>query len=334
MQAARDMGIIDYKGREINYARISVTDRCNFRCLYCMPAQGVASCSHAAVMRYEEIMWLTQILVSLGIKRVRFTGGEPFARRGMARFLVDFRRKFPDLSVSVTTNASLISKHVFEIKEARLNGLNISLDTLDPKKFFKITRTGNLSDVLEGINAGLDAGVRTIKTNTVLLKGFNNDELPRILSFAWDKGILPRIIEFMPLEEELWGKDRFIGSAEIFETMKEFGDWVPLTKDAGNIQHNVAGPAEYFTDVSSGRIFGIIAAVSKHFCTGCNRLRITATGKMRACLFNNEEISLIDFIRSRDEEAVRRAILSGIDLKPENWRECVDGFGRMSGIGG
>ena len=334
MRVFRDMGIIDYMGRDINYARISVTDRCNYRCVYCMPAGGITSCSHEAIMRYEDIMWLSRILVSLGVTRVRFTGGEPFARLGMAEFLAAFRREFPDLAVSVTTNASLISKYVPEIKEARLYGLNISLDTLDPEKFSRLTRTGDLSDVLEGIDAALGVGVPTVKTNTVLMKGFNDDELPRILNFAWDKGILPRIIEFMPLENELWGKDKFIGSAEIFDIMKSFSDWVPFAENAGRLRHNAAGPAKYYTDGASGRVFGIIAAVSNHFCAECNRLRITATGKMRACLFNNEEIPLLDLIRSRDEEAVRRAILSGINLKPDNWRECADGSGRMSGIGG
>ena len=328
------MGIIDYKGREINYARISVTDRCNYRCVYCMPAQGVTSCSHTAIMRYEEIMWLSRVLVSLGVTRVRFTGGEPFARLGMAEFLVEFRREFQDLAVSVTTNASLISKHIPEIKEARLCGLNISLDTLDPKKFREITRTGDLSDVLEGIDAALGAGVPVVKTNTVLMKGFNDEELPRILSFAWGKGILPRIIEFMPLEDELWNRNRFLGSEEIFDIVRDYGDWVPFAENVGYPQCNAAGPAKYYTDAASGRVFGIIGAVSNHFCTDCNRLRITATGKMRACLFNKEETPLLDLIRSRDEEAVRHSILSGIDLKPDNWRECADGSGRMSGIGG
>ena len=137
----------------------------------------------------------------------------------------------------------------------------------------------------------------------------------------------------MPLEDELWGKDRFLGSAKIFDIMKDFGDWTPLA-DIGHPQNNAAGPAKYYTDASSGRVFGIIGAVSSHFCADCNRLRITATGKMRACLFNSEEVPLIDLIHSRDEEAVRGAILSGINLKPENWRECADGSGRMSGIGG
>jgi len=287
-------------------------------------------------MRFEEIIWLSGILASLGVKRVRFTGGEPFARRGMAEFLVEFRREFPDLTLSVTTNASLVLKYIREIREARLCSLNISLDTLDPEKFSEVTRTGDISDVLEGIDAALSIGIPSIKTNTVLMRGFNDDELPRILSFAWSNGIIPRVIEFMPLEKKLWGQDRFIGSAEIFEIMKGLGDWVPLPGNVEHLHHHPAGPAKYYTDSHStgGRVFGIIEAVSNHFCAHCNRLRITATGKMRACLFNNEEIPLIDLIRSRDGEAVRQAILSGIDLKPENWRECADGFGRMSGIGG
>jgi cyclic pyranopterin phosphate synthase len=285
-------------------------------------------------MRYEEIIWLSRVLVSLGVNHVRFTGGEPFARLGVAEFLVEFRREFPDLAVSVTTNASLISKYIREIREARLCGLNISLDTLEPKKFSGLTRTGDISDVLAGIDAALDGGVPNIKTNTVLMRGFNDDELPRIMNFAWGRGIIPRIIEFMPLEDELWGRDKFIGSTEIFDIMKDFGDWAPLAGEVGYLYHHATGPAKYYVDVSNGRVFGIIEAVSNHFCAECNRLRITATGKMRACLFNNREMSLIDLIRSEDEEGVRLAILSGADLKPENWRECADGFGRMSGIGG
>ena len=329
------MGLIDHRGREINYARISVTDRCNFRCLYCMPAGGVAPCSHSAIMRYEDIMWLSRLLVSLGVKRVRFTGGEPFARLGMAEFLVDFRREFRDIAVTATTNASLISKNIKEIKEARLDGLNISLDTLDPGKFSEITRTGNLADVLEGIDAALSIGISSVKLNVVPMKGWNDAELPRILEYAWSKGILPRMIEFMPLEDELWGRDKFIAANEIIDIVSRLGNWAPIGEgDARSSVPNSAGPAKYYADASSGRVFGIIGAVSNHFCAHCDRLRITATGRMRACLFNNEETPLIDLIRSRDEEAARRAILSGINLKPDNWRGCADGFGQMSRIGG
>ncbi|MDR3076012.1 MAG: radical SAM protein, partial [Synergistaceae bacterium] len=245
MRTGGKMGIIDSKGRNIDYARISVTDRCNYRCVYCMPSDGVAPCSHADIMRYEEIIWLARVLVSLGVRRVRFTGGEPFARKGMPEFLVNFRREFPGLAVSVTTNASLLARHAPAIAEAGLSGLNVSLDTLDPAKFSEITRTGDIADVMRGIDAALSVGIPEIKTNTVLIRGFNDGELPDILRFAWGKGLVPRIIEFMPLEGELWERERFASAGEIWGVMSKYGDWVPLEKRS-SLPH---GPAKYYSDM-------------------------------------------------------------------------------------
>jgi cyclic pyranopterin phosphate synthase len=324
------MPITDSKGRIIDYARISVTDRCNYRCTYCMPEEGVLPCSHADIMRFEDIIWMSGILASMGVRRVRFTGGEPFVRKGMPEFLASFSRQFPGISVFVTTNASLLSKHARAIEEARLSGLNISLDTIDPAKFAAITRTGSLPDVIAGIDAATRLGIDEIKTNTVLIRGFNDQELPEILNFSWSRGIVPRIIEFMPLEERLWGRDKFVSANEIFGILQRYGDWAP----AGGPKKPSSGPAKYFEDRSTGRIVGLIEAVSRHFCSECNRLRITASGHMRACLFNNDEIPLLHLVRERDGESLIRAILSGIDMKPGNWREAADGFGRMSGIGG
>jgi cyclic pyranopterin phosphate synthase len=295
-----------------------------------MPEEGVSPRSHADIMRFEDIIWMSGILASLGVKRVRFTGGEPFVRKGMPEFLVSFSRQFPDISVSVTTNASLLSRHARAIAEARLSSLNISLDTIDPAKFAAITRTGSLPDVIAGIGAAVSLGAGEIKTNTVLMRGFNDEELPKILNFSWERGLVPRIIEFMPLEENLWGREKFVSANEIFDILQRYGDWAP----AGDKKKSSSGPAKYFEDRSTGRIVGLIEAVSNHFCSECNRLRITASGHMRACLFNNDEIPLLELVRKRDGESLVRAILSGIDMKPDNWREAADGFGRMSGIGG
>lgn len=318
------------RGRQIDYARISVTDRCNYRCVYCMPEEGVKSVSHGDILRYEEIIWLARILMSLGIRHIRFTGGEPLVRRGMAEFLVDFRREFPDIALSMTTNASLITGARAMITAARLSSLNISLDTLDPEKFASITRVGDIESVMSGISAALECGIGVVKTNTVLIRGFNDDELPRTLNFAWDKGMTPRIIEFMPLSEGLWGTDKFVGASEVLRIAGSLGNWAPVTTTGGSSR----GPAAYYADAATGRSFGIIEAVSNHFCSSCNRLRITASGNMRACLFNNEEIPLMKLIRELDEDGVIRAVTAGINLKPEEWRGAADGAGVMSGIGG
>ncbi|MDR2743903.1 MAG: radical SAM protein, partial [Desulfovibrio sp.] len=214
------MGIRDSRGRDINYARISVTDRCNFRCVYCMPEEGVKTRAHADIMRYEDIVWLSRILVSLGIRHIRFTGGEPLVRRGMADFLESFGEEFHELDISVTTNASLLSRFAGTIAKARLSGINISLDTLDRVKLASMTRLGDISDVMTGIASALESGIPNIKTNTVVMRGFNEHELPDIVRFSWKMGLLPRMIEFMPLGGDLWGREKFVPSGEILELLK------------------------------------------------------------------------------------------------------------------
>jgi cyclic pyranopterin phosphate synthase len=248
----------------------------------------------------------------------------------MAEFLAAIRKEFSDIDVSITTNASMISRYADLLREARLTGMNISLDTLDPAKFERVTRTGNLTDVFRGIEAASGLGIGSVKTNTVLMRGFNDTELPDIMRFAWKKGMIPRIIEFMPVRDEIWRPDEFAGSDEIMTILRSIGDWVP----AENIKKSAHGPAKYFTDTSSRKIVGVIGAVSKHFCSECNRLRITASGNMRSCLFNNAEIPLLEMIQERDEEKVRKTVLEGINTKPEKWRDAADGAANMSGIGG
>jgi cyclic pyranopterin phosphate synthase len=295
-----------------------------------MPDDGVALIPHGEIMRFEDIIWLARVLESLGVRHVRFTGGEPLVRRGMAEFLVLFRKEFPDMTVSLTTNASALLQFAPILLEARLSGMNISLDTLDPVKFAIMTRTGNLQDVLKGIDLAAGLGIDDIKTNTVLIRGFNDTELPDIIHFAWEKRMTPRIIEFMPVCGEIWHGEKFVGSDEIMEFISAVGDWIPVQNETKGAH----GPAKYFTDLSSGQRVGVIEAVSNHFCSDCNRLRITASGNMRSCLFNNAEIPLLGMVRRRDWDEVHGAILDGISMKPEKWRDAVDGAANMSGIGG
>ena len=329
------LGINDDFGRRIDYARISVTDRCNYRCLYCMPEEGVSAIPHEGVMRYEDIFFLCRILWKLGIRKIRFTGGEPLVRKGLVPFLIDLRKEFPDISISLTTNASLLSNYSTDLRHVGLSGMNVSLDTLDSEKFKTVTRIGNIEDVFQGIRSAIDAGIRNIKTNTVLIRGFNDHELPDILGYAWRLDILPRLIEFMPLADDVWSEARFISAPEILEMLQPYGTWCLEDPEINHDKIAVpVGPARYYRNRSTGRSVGIIAAVSNHFCKSCNRLRITATGNMRACLFSNHETPLLELLRNRDERRTMKSILEGIQMKPENWEHVQDGKIQMSDIGG
>ena len=325
--------ITDRLGRRIDYARISITDRCNYRCTYCMPESGVDLIPHEGVMRYEEIMYLCGILRELGVAKMRFTGGEPLVRRGAVSFLEDVRKNFPDVAISITTNGSLLSAFAERVAALGLASINVSLDTLEAEKFRAITRIGVVADVTDGILSARRAGIPNIKTNTVLIRGFNDREIPDILTFAWENGVTPRLIEFMPLGDDVWDREKFIGADEIMAMLSRYGDWQPCASSGGANAAVPMGPAKYYRD-SKGRVAGVIEAVSNHFCEACNRLRITAEGSMRACLFASEETPLRDFMKRRDDEGLKRAIREGIDAKPNCWRESRDGRAKMSSIGG
>lgn len=325
----------DFRGRRIDYARISVTDRCNYRCVYCMPEDGVPLLNHENVMRYEEILFLCDVLKELGVRKIRFTGGEPLVRRGMSTFLGLFRETFPDMAVALTTNAALLEQYANDLAGARLSGLNISLDTIDSGKFRKITRVGEIEDVFRGIAAASSAGIPNIKTNTVLIRGFNDDELIDIIQYAWKQKAVPRLIEFMPISDDVWRIEQFISAAEILSMLAEKGDWLSTeATEAGDGNAPPKGPAKYYRHAETGNRVGIIEAVSNHFCATCNRLRVTASGRFRACLFCPEETELLPFLRARDRGALMRAVREGVSRKPDSWENVRGGGLHMSDIGG
>jgi cyclic pyranopterin phosphate synthase len=298
-----------------------------------MPEEGVPSLAHEDIMRYEDILFLCDALKDLGVRKIRFTGGEPLVRKGFLRFLVDFRNSFPETALSLTTNASLLGKYATDLAQLRLASMNVSLDTLDPEKYKAITRLGDLSSVLGGIVSSKAAGIWNIKTNTVLIRGFNDHELPRILSYAWENRLLPRLIEFMPLGENVWRDEKFIGADEILRLLtKLYGEWSPVGDGSGDGETPL-GPAKYYVNGQNRKV-GVITAVSNHFCAVCNRLRITASGNLRSCLFSRTETPMTALLRKRDEYGVKRAILEGINAKPDQWANEMDGMQRMSCIGG
>lgn len=320
----------DKFGRRLNYIRISITDRCNYRCVYCMPENGVEWIPHERILSYEEMILLADVLNGLGVEKIRFTGGEPLVRKGFFHFLDELKRAVPRIRTVLTTNGSLIRDHFDMIASSPISGINISLDSLKPELFRSITRTGSLADVTEGINMISSRTSIPIKINTVLMKGVNDGEIPDLIVFAQQNKSQLRLIEFMPLDDSVWKGDLFISAAEIIEKLKGSGEW-QLLDNSGD---HSAGPAKYYQNTSTGQKLGIIEAVTHHFCDTCNRLRITATGVLRPCLFSEEGIDLRPALLAGDPEEVKALIFEGALRKPRSFKAVETGNARMSRVGG
>nr|WP_321502868.1 GTP 3',8-cyclase MoaA [uncultured Dethiosulfovibrio sp.] len=316
-------------GRILTYVRISVTDRCNFRCRYCMPESGVPQLDHSRIMTYEDMLFLCETLVSLGVRRVRLTGGEPFVRKGFVPFLGELRARLPQLSVAITTNGSLVEPFADELGKLQLDGISVSLDSLDEADFRDITRCGSLSDVLSGIRA-LRKYSDKVKLNTVLIKGFNDHQLGDLIDFARSERVLLRFIEFMPLDSSVWFQDSFMSVDHMIDRISDGGGW---TREGPSLSPD-SGPSVYYRNDRTGQRVGFIAAVSHHFCHSCNRLRITSDGEVRPCLFSSEGENLLPALRNRDREELVRSILLGALRKPDCWTDLAVGENHMSRIGG
>ena len=321
--------VIDSYGRHLNYVRISVTDRCNFRCSYCMPPEGVQEIDHAEIMRYEEILRLCVVFRELGVRKFRFTGGEPLVRKDIVSFLAELRFQLPDVKIAMTTNGFLLKKYAQQLADVGIDSLNISLDTLDCDKFSSITRVDGLEKVFSGIKASVKSGIKNIKINTVLIKGFNDTEIPELLKFSKKAGVLLRLIEFMPLQDSIWNEKHFISSNEMLRILQGMGEW--KLEDSFAFED---GPAKYYCNAKNGDRIGIIAAVSHHFCDSCNRLRVSASGNLRTCLFSPQEFPLRALIRNPDTAKLKNAIFEQIKNKPKCWRDIRTGKSHMSSIGG
>ncbi|MFW6229417.1 MAG: GTP 3',8-cyclase MoaA [Halanaerobium sp.] len=314
----------DELGRVIDYLRISITDRCNLRCRYCMPADGVENKSHQEILSYEDILKIVKFGKKLGIKKVRITGGEPLVRLGVEDFIAALNRL--DLEdISMTSNAVLLSKKAVRLKKAGLDRINISLDTLDSEKFKKITRRDNLTDVLQGIKAALKAGLDPVKLNVVLMKGLNDDELFDFVELSRKQKLNVRFIEYMPLGGEAEA-EKFVSSREIKDLISQKFNLLPAVAK-GN------GPANYFKLEGAEGTIGFISALSEHFCSSCNRLRLTADGRFKPCLAGDQEI----LIKGFSEEEIKAAYLKALEIKPVCHNlsfEHQDYSRNMSQIGG
>ncbi len=319
-------------GRTIDYLRISVTDRCNLRCLYCMPEEGVPGRTHQEILRYEEIARLTRIAVDLGVRKVRITGGEPLVRPGLVS-LVAMLRDIPGIEdLALTTNGTLLAPQAADLAAAGLDRVNVSLDSLQPERFARLTRGGRLQDTLDGLEAARRAGLHPIKINMVVVRGLNDDEVMDFARLTLD-GWRVRFLEVMPLGEGAhWGGDGFIATAEVRGIIEDaLGPLEPVESDPG-------GPARSWRVPGAAGEIGFISPVSEHFCGYCNRLRLTAEGRLLPCLFGTDYIDLRAALRGgADDGALRELLLRGIAAKPSGHHldEGQAPTGRqMSGIGG
>ena len=304
-------------GRIIDYARISITDRCNLRCTYCMP-DGVSEMSHDEILRFEEVLRLARILAGMGITRLKVTGGEPFVRSGAIGFLSELKRLDGISQVTLTTNGALLEKYIPELVNIGIDGINISLDTLSSEKFRVLAGTDKLTSVLRSIELCARSGLRT-KVNTVLLGNINKDEVVRIADFAREKVAAVRFIELMPVGQSL-GADIFSVDELMYILECALGKLEAIDEKLGN------GPATYYRVKGFAGKIGIIPAMSRSFCASCNRIRLTSDGFLKLCLSRDEGVDLRSKLRGGAYDFdIARIIEQAIMNKPE-----ISGFDKAS----
>ena len=330
--------LTDRYGRTATDLRVSLTDRCNLRCTYCMPAEGLEWMPHAEVLDDDEVLRLVRVAVErLGVTTVRLTGGEPLLRRGLEELVAGLAALCPRPVIALTSNGIGLAARAEGLARAGLDRINVSLDTLDPATFAKLTRRRRLPDVLAGVRAAKAAGLEPVKINTVLLRGVNDHEAVPLLRWAMAEGVQLRFIEQMPLDaQHAWERQTMVTAAEISARL---GEQVELVEDPADALDRGSAPAELFRVAGTEHTVGIIAAVSKPFCGACDRVRLTADGQVRTCLFSRTESDLRGPMRlgATDAELADRWIVAaggkqaghGIDdqsfLQPDRPMSAIGG---------
>ncbi len=298
--------MIDNYGREINYLRISVTDRCNLRCRYCMPEEGWKNIiPHEEILSFEEIVRLVEAAASIGVRKIRLTGGEPLIRHSIIDLISRIHAVEGIEEIGITTNGVLLESMAEDLKKAGVDRVNISLDTFDPEKYREITRGGDLQKVMRGIDAAEKAGLTPIKINCVALGGFNDDEFADFVEMTRTRDITVRFIELMPIGNADVGEGYgYISDQQI---LRQFPELEPLPDD-----HTVSD--NYRLPGAKGTV-GFITPMSNHFCGTCNKLRLTSDGKIKPCLHSNEEIEMKDVLRNGTDEEVRAMLVETLAHK-------------------
>lgn len=338
----------DRFARRVDYLRVSVTDRCNFRCMYCMPEEGDPYSSQPELLSVDEFVSIIEVFATRGVRKVRFTGGEPLVRADVPELIKRVKEVEGIEHVALTTNGFLLGRAAKRLKEAGLDSLNISLDSLKAERFAKLARVDALERVQRGIEQALEAGLSKIKLNAVIIRGFNDDEIIELVEYALSLGVIPRFIEFMPIGQgTIWqehGGNTCVPAAELRQVLS--ARW---QLEADKRQHG-AGPARYWSlrgpgvDEAEAPVVGIISAVTECFCAGCNRMRLTAQGGLRGCLADDHELDLREIVRSstlspeQREAAIVAAISTSLGDKKESHSFDLSKPGvtlkSMSAIGG
>ncbi len=333
----------DAFGRDITYLRIAITDRCNLRCIYCMPEEGVEFKPHSDILSYEEIERVVRAAVPLGISKIRVTGGEPLVRKGVAGFIGRLKRIPGIAEVALTTNGILLPRLGPALKEAGLDRVNISLDSLKPERYAEITRGGDLSKVLQGIDLALELGFKPVKLNVVVVRGFNDDEVLDFVELAKNKEVHVRFIEFMSIgASRTWKNRGYVNSSELLGKLTLQDELLTaMPEEEVSVVGN--GPAKYYKIKDGLGTIGFISPVSNHFCADCNRMRLTADGKLRPCLLSDRYVDIKTALRSGADhkglqDLFRRAVFNKPQEKEidQNMAEpqVTDEAAYMSQIGG
>jgi cyclic pyranopterin phosphate synthase len=293
--------LVDTFGRVATNLRISVTDRCNFRCRYCMPEEGMKWVNRKEILTFEEILRLAKLFIALGINKIRLTGGEPTLRKDLTH-LIAMLTPLPNLKdLSMTTNGFLLKELSGDFYRTDLRHLNVSLDSLSPKRFATMARRDGYQKVMEGLDELAKYPIRPVKINTVIMKGFNDDEVLPLVELARERDYQVRFIEFMPLDGEgVWSRDKVMTTAEILAVIRSRYKVTPKETRADHV------PADTFRFADSKGEIGFISSVSEPFCDSCNRVRITADGHFRNCLFAIEEVDLKTPMRAGASDAADR----------------------------
>lgn len=329
-----DLNLQDTFTRSINYLRISLTDQCNLKCFYCTPEGWQQKLASNELLSYEELLRVAKLAVAMGIRKIRLTGGEPLVRRQVLYFI----RKLGALAglddIRLTTNGILLDEFAAKLLAAGVKKINISLDSLQRRRYAEITGGDRFPEVWRGIELARDLGFSPIKINMVVLRGVNDDELLDFARLTLTQPYQVRFIEFMPIGvDSLWGTEKYISSVEIKKRVETIGVMLPVTSD------KMEGPARVYRFEHAVGSLGFISPLSHHFCDKCNRLRLTAPGKLRSCLLSDEETDLKFFLRNGcTDDEIKQIIMATVKTKPKghllteiNRGSC---HGQMSRIGG